>query len=40
MTPAINGPESSASAAQEVVGLVPAAGLAKRLQPFPCSKEV
>ncbi|MCE3223914.1 MAG: putative Nucleotidyl transferase, possible Glucose-phosphate thymidylyltransferase, partial [Nitrospira sp.] len=24
----------------EVVGLVPAAGLAKRLQPFPCSKEV
>ena len=40
MTPAIKGPESSASAAQEVVGLVPAAGLAKRLQPFPCSKEV
>lgn len=25
---------------QEVVGLVPAAGLARRLQPFPCSKEV
>ena len=24
----------------EVVGLVPAAGMAKRLQPFPCSKEV
>ena len=24
----------------EVVGVVPAAGLAKRLQPFPCSKEV
>ena len=24
----------------EVVGLVPAAGSAKRLQPFPCSKEV
>ena len=24
----------------DVVGLVPAAGLAKRLQPFPCSKEV
>ncbi|MBA5866222.1 MAG: dTDP-glucose pyrophosphorylase [Nitrospira sp. CR1.3] len=24
----------------EVVGLVPAAGLAKRLQPFPCSKEL
>ncbi|MEK6804997.1 MAG: dTDP-glucose pyrophosphorylase [Nitrospirota bacterium] len=40
MTPAINRPESSASAVQEVVGLVPAAGLAKRLQPFPCSKEV
>jgi NDP-sugar pyrophosphorylase family protein len=40
MTFAINRPESSSSAAQEVVGLVPAAGLAKRLQPFPCSKEV
>ena len=32
--------ESSSPASQEVVGLVPAAGLAKRLQPFPCSKEV
>ncbi len=32
--------ESSAPTGQEVVGLVPAAGLAKRLQPFPCSKEV
>ncbi|WHZ21230.1 MAG: Sugar-phosphate nucleotidyl transferase [Nitrospira sp.] len=30
----------SAPIGQEVVGLVPAAGLAKRLQPFPCSKEV
>ena len=40
MTPSISRPESSSSAAQEVVGLVPAAGLAKRLQPFPCSKEV
>ena len=40
MTFAINRPELSTSAAQEVVGLVPAAGLAKRLQPFPCSKEV
>ena len=40
MTPSISRPESSLSAAQEVVGLVPAAGLAKRLQPFPCSKEV
>ncbi len=40
MTPIINRPDSSSSAAQEVVGLVPAAGLAKRLQPFPCSKEV
>ena len=24
----------------EVVGLIPAAGMATRLQPFPCSKEV
>jgi Nucleoside-diphosphate-sugar pyrophosphorylase involved in lipopolysaccharide biosynthesis/translation initiation factor 2B, gamma/epsilon subunits (eIF-2Bgamma/eIF-2Bepsilon) len=32
--------ESSMPARPEVVGLVPAAGLAKRLQPFPCSKEV
>ena len=40
MTPAIDRPDASSSAAQEVVGLVPAAGLAKRLQPFPCSKEV
>ena len=24
----------------EIVGLIPAAGLAKRLQPFPCSKEL
>lgn len=30
----------SARTEPEVVGLVPAAGLAKRLQPFPCSKEV
>lgn len=30
----------SAPTGQEVVGVVPAAGLAKRLQPFPCSKEV
>ncbi len=31
---------SPAQTVPEVVGLVPAAGLAKRLQPFPCSKEV
>ncbi|MBA2485651.1 MAG: dTDP-glucose pyrophosphorylase [Nitrospira sp.] len=31
---------SSGPTGLEVVGLVPAAGLAKRLQPFPCSKEV
>lgn len=40
MTPSISRSESSSSAPQEVVGLVPAAGLAKRLQPFPGSKEV
>ena len=40
MTPAIDRSESSSSTPQEVVGLVPAAGIAKRLQPFPCSKEV
>lgn len=40
MTSAINRLDSSSSTVQEVVGLVPAAGLAKRLQPFPCSKEV
>jgi glucose-1-phosphate thymidylyltransferase len=34
------GPSSPARQVPEVVGLVPAAGLAKRLQPFPCSKEV
>ena len=32
--------EPSSPAPLEVVGLVPAAGIAKRLQPFPCSKEV
>ncbi|MCC2641060.1 MAG: putative Nucleotidyl transferase, possible Glucose-phosphate thymidylyltransferase [Nitrospira sp.] len=32
--------DPASSLLQEVVGLVPAAGLAKRLQPFPCSKEV
>ena len=32
--------EPASSAPREVVGLVPAAGLAKRLQPFPCSKEM
>ncbi len=32
--------EHSSSTKLEVVGLVPAAGTAKRLQPFPCSKEV
>ncbi len=32
--------DTSLQAPLEVVGLVPAAGMAKRLQPFPCSKEV
>ncbi len=32
--------EASPQVALEVVGLVPAAGMATRLQPFPCSKEV
>ena len=32
--------EPASSVSREVVGLVPAAGLAKRLQPFPCSKEM
>ncbi len=31
---------SGKGAQPDVVGLVPAAGLAKRLQPFPCSKEI
>ena len=31
---------SSGGAQPEVVGLVPAAGTAQRLQPFPCSKEM
>ena len=40
MTSPISRSESASSVGQEVVGLVPAAGVAKRLQPFPCSKEV
>ncbi len=40
----MNDPNDDRKAAQqiplEVVGLVPAAGMATRLQPFPCSKEV
>ncbi|QOJ36914.1 MAG: dTDP-glucose pyrophosphorylase [Nitrospira sp.] len=32
--------DDSTSPWPDVVGLVPAAGMAKRLQPFPCSKEV
>lgn len=40
----MNGPHGHSDASPhvplEVVGLVPAAGQAKRLQPFPCSKEV
>lgn len=33
-------PERAGEGLPEVVGLIPAAGMAKRLQPFPCSKEV
>lgn len=33
-------PESSVQGFPEVVGLIPAAGQATRLQPFPCSKEL
>jgi len=33
-------PKASLPVPLEVVGLVPAAGMATRLQPFPCSKEV
>ena len=33
-------PKESRDGLPEVVGLIPAAGLAKRLQPFPCSKEM
>jgi glucose-1-phosphate thymidylyltransferase len=32
--------ERTVDVVPEVVGLIPAAGMAKRLQPFPCSKEV
>lgn len=40
MRPSTDQRPASAPIRQEVVGLVPAAGLATRLQPFPCSKEV
>jgi glucose-1-phosphate thymidylyltransferase len=40
MRPSTDQSPASAPAWQEVVGLVPAAGMAARLQPFPCSKEV
>lgn len=33
-------PHPSSASFPEVVGLIPAAGQAKRLQPFPCSKEL
>lgn len=40
MTALHNDGASSGGAQREVVGVVPAAGSARRLQPFPCSKEM